>query len=93
MISGTPILVYAPQETAVSRFCHKNECAMCVNDHSEDAVAQAITYLIHNEAYRRELSRKAVKLATELFDAGIVRGKLYNVLIKLTESEKSGIVG
>ena len=73
MISGTPILVYSPEETAVSQFFIKNECGYCVSRHSLSELKDAFISLIGDEKYRMKISYKAVELATERFDASKVR--------------------
>jgi len=42
MASGTPILVYAPKETAISQFCFENECGCCVTEHNPVQLKNAI---------------------------------------------------
>ncbi len=32
MMSGTPIIVFAPAETAISKFCAENDCAYCLTN-------------------------------------------------------------
>ncbi|MRS02589.1 glycosyltransferase [bacterium] len=87
MISGTPILVYSPKESAVSIFCQMHECALCVNDESEDALAEAILFLISNAEYREKISENAVRVATDLFDADVVRPRFHDMLSRLASSK------
>ena len=56
MISGTPVLVYAPAVAAVSQFFIYNECGYCVTRQSRDEIVKAISYLINNEEYRKKIS-------------------------------------
>jgi len=85
MISGTPILVYAPYETAVSRFLDVNECACCVSEHSGEKLQTAIKYMIDDEEYRKKLSKNAVSLAIELFDANKVKQEFQELLINIAQ--------
>ena len=87
MISGTPILVYAPKETAISKFCFENECGYCVTEYSQKKVMNAIRFLISNEEYRKKLSHNAVRLATELFDGKKVRKEFQQLLINISKRE------
>jgi len=89
MISGTPVLVYAPGETAISKFCRENECAHCVTEEGDEYIKKAIQLLVSDENYRNKISNKAVKLAGELFDAKKVRKDFQNLLIRLSEREDS----
>jgi glycosyltransferase involved in cell wall biosynthesis len=81
MISGTPILVFAPNESAISKFCLKNECGYCLISQDQEKIIDAIHYLITNEEYRKEISNNAVGIAKELFDADKVRNKFQQLLI------------
>ncbi len=86
MISGTPILVYAPSEAAISKFCEKNKCALCVTTQNVDAIAQSIEYLINNESIRKRLSNSAVRVAKLLFDADNVRFRFRSLLVQLPQN-------
>lgn len=86
MISGTPVLVYAPFETAVSRFFADNECGCCVTEHIPDKLINAIKLLASDEEYRKKISHNAIRLATELFDAKKVRNEFQQLLIKMGNS-------
>jgi glycosyltransferase involved in cell wall biosynthesis len=83
MISGTPILVFAPKETAISKFCTDNECGYCVTEQSKEKINDAIQFLISNLDYRKKLSQNAVSLATELFDGEKVRARFQQLLINM----------
>ena len=85
MISGIPILVYAPKETAISKFCTDNECGYCVTEQGKEKINDALKFLISNEEYRNKLSQNAVRLATELFDAEKVRKEFQQLLINMSK--------
>ena len=87
MISGTPLLVFAPKETAISKFCADNECGYCVTEPSKEKINDAIQFLILNEEYRKKISHNAVRLATELFDAEKVRKEFQQLLINISKQE------
>lgn len=89
MISGTPVLVYAPMETAVSKFFFQNKCGHCVTIQSQEEIVKAIEFLIENESYRYELSINAVNLAKEKFDAEAVRQRFQNMLFDLSNNKTS----
>ncbi len=84
MISGTPILIYSPEETAVAKFFSNNNCGYCVTHQSKEELKKAIQFLISNEGYRKEISSNAVKLAKEKFDDVKVRAEFRRVLLTAT---------
>ena len=79
MISGTPVLVYAPKESAVSRFFSQNECGFCVTDQSREKIIDSIEFLITNEEYRKRISSNAVHLAKLRFDSKKIRQDFLNI--------------
>lgn len=80
MISGTPILVYSPDETAVSKFFLHNKCGLCVTLHDRRTLADSFKLLIDNKGLREEISKNAVRYAMEKFDAGKVRSEFQKLI-------------
>jgi glycosyltransferase involved in cell wall biosynthesis len=83
MISGTPVMLYTPDIAAVSKFFSRNECGYCITKQSKDEIINGIRYLINNEEYRGKISKKAVQLAKERFDAVRVRSDFQKLIINL----------
>lgn len=80
MISGTPILLYAPEETAISKFFLQNKCGFCVTERNTAKVTDALNTLIYNQDYRKMISNAAVKLAHDKFDKEKVRKEFQRLL-------------
>jgi glycosyltransferase involved in cell wall biosynthesis len=85
MISGTPVLIYATSETAISRFFTENECGCCVTEQEPGKLTNAINLMISDEEYRKKLSHNAVRLAKDLFDANKVRKEFQQLLINIAK--------
>ena len=85
MISGTPVLVYSHNITAVTKFFRYHRCGHCVTEQSQEKLITEIKILAENESLRRELSTNAVKVATQYFDADIVRNRFQTLLINLSK--------
>ncbi len=81
MISGTPVLVFAPEETAVSKFFSMNECGYCVTAEDKGQIEEAIRKIVTDPEKRTRISRNAYTLAKERFDSEKVRFKFQNLLI------------
>jgi len=88
MISGTPILVYAPAETAISQFFIQNECGYCVTKNNSNELARAVDFLIQNEEYRNKISSNAVYIALDRFDVLKVRAEFQELLVDLNNTRK-----
>lgn len=87
MISGTPIIVYASEKTAISKFFRTNECGFCVTHQNREEIIKAFEFLINNEEYRKNISRNAVNLAKEKFDAEKVRKEFQFLIARLNVKE------
>ncbi len=85
MISGTPILVLAPPQTAVSKFFLEHECGYCVVSDDFKSLDTAMSLLIGNENYRVDLGRKAIDHATRLFSGAAIRRSFSNLLLSLLQ--------
>lgn len=83
MISGSPILVYASGQTAISQFFGNNRCGYCVTRQDPQELRRAILLLINNKEIRMELSRNAVKLAIQKFNSDRVRSEFQGLMKKL----------
>lgn len=81
MLSGKPILVFAPEETAVSRFFSKNICGLCVTEESAEKIRQALNTLFYNNEYIHTLICNADATARERFSGEKVRSEFQNLLV------------
>lgn len=88
MISGTPVLVFAPGETAISQFFIQNECGYCVTKNDFNELAKAVDFLIRNEEYRNKISSNAVYIALDRFDVLKVRAGFQKLLVDLKNTRK-----
>lgn len=88
MISGTPILVYSPAETAISQFFIQNECGYCVTTKSSADLGKAVEFLIENEEYRNKISSNAVYIAVNRFDVSKVRVEFQKLIVNLKNTIK-----
>lgn len=83
MISGTPVLVYASPETAVSKFFSENDCGYCIEKQGTAEIRNGLSVLIENEELRRKLGNNAKMVARRRFDSQNVRNDFQNLLINL----------
>jgi glycosyltransferase involved in cell wall biosynthesis len=83
MMSGTPMLVYAPAETAISKFCMKNNCGYCVSSVDRKSLESSVRFLYQDRRYREQMGANAMKLAAQLFDIKIVSRKFEAMLAEM----------
>jgi len=63
MISGVPVLLYAPADAAISQYFKKSYAGLVVTEHSPDKLVQAIFALWKDMELRKKLSSNAIKTA------------------------------
>ena len=80
MITGVPIIIYAPAETAVAKFFLKNKCAIVINKQGRDNLAKSIIDLIDNDSLRERIGKTAHKIAKANYSYDIVSDKFRNLL-------------
>lgn len=68
-----PVLVHAPEDSFISWFFKENRCGEVVSQNDPEKLAEGITRLVLDSAYRLELCRQAYQLARTGFDAGPAR--------------------
>src|ERR1035437_1214771 len=73
MISGTPILVYADNCTALAQYAIRDRWAYVVTDNNEDFLKGALNELYANPELRKELAEQAAKIAIQNDNAETVR--------------------
>jgi glycosyltransferase involved in cell wall biosynthesis len=85
MMSGSPVLIFAPPETAVSKFFAQNECGYCVNKNTSEEIVNAINFIIVNTEYRNKITDNALRIARDRFDSEKVRNDFQQLIINLVK--------
>lgn len=73
MICGTPVLVFAPEDTALITYALDHQWAQVVTENSVSALRKGLLELINSEDLRKKISISAINLAEERHDATKVR--------------------
>jgi glycosyltransferase involved in cell wall biosynthesis len=83
MISGTPVVVFAPSDTAIVNYAKKYNCFELVTENSLERLSQSLTRLIQDEHTRRQLGEKAKEIAETHHAADIVTRQFREALSSL----------
>lgn len=75
MMSGTPIIVYAPEVTAIVKDAEKNKWAKLVTENNAAALAGAVKHLCINENEREQIALNAISIAENKFNSVNVRNR------------------
>ncbi|MBX3340546.1 MAG: hypothetical protein KF711_03090 [Nitrospira sp.] len=86
MISGTPVLVYAPADVATARYATREEWGYVVSEQGQEAVKAALTQLMDDASLRERLGRRAQVVAVERHDAERVRREFWRSLTAAAET-------
>jgi hypothetical protein len=80
MISGVPILLFAPHEVALTSYAIENECMLCVTEDKNVKISDSLLRLINEKSLRETLANKSSEVAKNDSDANKVR-KEFKVLL------------
>jgi glycosyltransferase involved in cell wall biosynthesis len=73
MVSGTPIIMFAPEETALVQAAKSGNWAKVITENDIDKLSKAIIQLLTNDGERKQIAHNAVTIAETKFNSKIVR--------------------
>lgn len=88
MISGTPILVYAPGDVATARYATREGWGYVVDAQGEGLLIAALRTLMQNESLREQLGRRAQQVALARHDASVVRSAFWATLFEASRHRR-----
>lgn len=80
MISGVPVLLFAPENVALTAYANENRCMLSVSENNRDKLSEALLNLINDKVLRETLARKAIEVAKIDSDANAVREEFKSLL-------------
>lgn len=83
MISGTPVIMFGPGETALMKDGQRNNWAKVVTENNVEALAEAVNTLITNDTLRKELAENAIKIAETNYNSVKIRNEFKEVISSL----------
>lgn len=86
MVSGTPILIFAPEETAIVKYANEHRWAKVVVHNQVDALVEAIKSLVLNEEDRKHIAQTAIALAESRHDSVTVTKEFQSAIRSLVVS-------
>jgi glycosyltransferase involved in cell wall biosynthesis len=88
MVSGTPIIIFAPEETAIVTYAEKYNWAKVVSKNNVNDLAEGIKFLIQDEKNRQMIARAAVAIAENNHNSFEVKRKFKETICLLSNSHK-----
>lgn len=80
MASGTPIIIFAPKDTALVQYAEKYNWAAVVTDNSIDVLAEKVRELFLDESLREQIAKTAKNIAEKRHSSKLV-GKEFQQMI------------
>lgn len=69
MMSGTPMIVFAPEETAIVKYCKQHDCAKVITENNSTEVANRIQELVNDLDERKRIGENAKQTAALKHDS------------------------
>jgi glycosyltransferase involved in cell wall biosynthesis len=88
MASGTPILIYSPEQTAVVEYAKSHHWAEVVTEEDPQALKRGLLGLLKNQSKREEIAKAATKLAETKHDSKKVRREFQELIIELNRNNQ-----
>ncbi len=83
MISGTPILIFAPEITAIVRYAEKFKWAKVISQKKSSDLVKAIKFLMQNKNEREILAANAKKIAEANHSSYIITNRFRKTICSL----------
>lgn len=80
MISGTPIIIFAPEETALVDYAKKYKIAKIITENDYNKLAKEIKYLISNKEERMEIGENAKKIASQNHNSKTITNSFQEII-------------
>ena len=89
LASGTPVLVYAPEDTAVVRYARKDGWGMVVPTREPSMLDSALARIYEDSGLRRSLGEAGRATASRNHDAAVVRERFRHLLAAVASGHRS----
>lgn len=83
MASGTPILIFAPADTALVEYAKEYGWAKIITNNKVEFLVQGLEEVLANTDLRKDIGTRAVSVACERHEAFLVRKEFKNSLISV----------
>jgi glycosyltransferase involved in cell wall biosynthesis len=83
MMSGTPIIVFGPGETALVKDAQRNNWAKVITENNIEFLAEAINFLITDDNFRKQIAENAIKIAETNYNSVKIRNQFKEVITSI----------
>ena len=83
MISGTPIIMFGPGETALMKDGQRNNWAKVVTENNVEVLSEAINTLITDDGLRQQIAENAINIAETNYNSVKIRNQFREVITSI----------
>jgi glycosyltransferase involved in cell wall biosynthesis len=83
MITGTPIIIFAPEVTAVVKYAKRQNWAKVITENNVNEVSAAIKQMIESKEIRQQYAINAIKIAEENYNSADVTHRFQEVICSI----------
>jgi glycosyltransferase involved in cell wall biosynthesis len=84
MVCGTPIIIFAPEVTAIVKYAQKYQWAEVITENNLGLIVKSIKQLINNKDLRKQIAQNAIKTAEKNHNSVEVKNQFKKAIISLT---------
>ncbi|HAO47486.1 MAG TPA: glycosyltransferase [Ferruginibacter sp.] len=84
MVSGTPVIVFGPAETALVEDAVQNKWAMTITENNTGKLADAVAALVKDSNLRRQIAATAIGIAEANYNSIKVRNRFREAIASLS---------
>lgn len=85
MASGTPIIIFSPQDTALVQYAEKHQWAAIVTDDQIDALVEKLTQLLLDKSLREQLAASAKTIAETRHNSKLVTMEFQQMILDIAK--------
>ena len=86
MVSGTPIILFAPEVTAVVKYAKQFGWAKVITENSISEISESIKQLIRNKELRQQIAQNAIKIAEKNHNSADIKIQFKKVIASVAEA-------
>ena len=83
MVSGTPIIIFAPEVTAVAKYAMEYNWAKVITDDDVSEISGAIKQLIQNKDLREQIAQNAIAIAEKNHNSVTVTNQFKKAILSI----------
>jgi glycosyltransferase involved in cell wall biosynthesis len=83
MVSGTPIIIFAPEVTAIVKYAKEDGWAEVITENKVSKISESIKQLIRDKELRQKIAQNAIRTAEKNHNSTDVRNQFKEVILSV----------